>query len=212
MNIIFGTPVLNRDGTKIGKVKEVIVDPRNRAVTHLVIQEGLLFDNDRLVSAALVLEASPTAVKLGATAAELDAMTAGYREEDFVPASAGAPATGEGALAGRYWIRPVGASPSLIPPGLGRVELPDDVSIPGDDVMMVHGCPVHTADDRLVGRVLEVRTGADSHITHLLIKEGVVYPSPKLIPVDWVAGFEDNRVLLSVEKAVVDRLPDYEGG
>jgi len=206
MKILFGTPVVTRDDVPVGDVAEVVVDPRTRSVTHLVVQQGLLFENDRLVPADAIASATESGIVLVPTAAELEAGSADYRAEDFVQL-AGAE-TGD-VLPGRLWTRPPGVPPSLIPPGLGPVELPADISIPINDVMLLHDTPVLTDDGVGIGHVCQVLTDEEDRITHIVLEQGLVYPEPKLVPVDWFARIEDNQITLSVEKSVVDRLPDY---
>ncbi|MBT4819434.1 MAG: hypothetical protein HON70_27245, partial [Lentisphaerae bacterium] len=147
MKILFGTSVATRDGKDVGQVKEVIVDPRTRTVTHIVVQEGLLFENDRIVSAEDVERASETAVLLSVSEAELTDLSVDYAEEHFITADVEEVDALEGDLSASYWTRPLGVVPSLIPPGLGRVELTPEIAIPGDDVLLVHDSPVGTRDD-----------------------------------------------------------------
>jgi len=97
-----------------------------------------------------------------------------------------------------------------VPPGIDGVDLAPEVSIPIDDIMLMHDSPVETADGDVIGDVDELITGADDKITHVLISEGTIYTEQKLIPIDWIAGFEDNRVRLAVDRQVIDRMPGYD--
>lgn len=209
MKILFGTPVATRDGKDVGRVKELIIDPRTRTVTHIVVQQGLLFGNDRIVSADDVDTASETAVVLRLSEAELTEGSVDYEQDHFIRADVEEIDALEGELSASYWTRPLDVPASLIPPGLGRVELSPEIAIPGDDVLLVHDSPVGTRDGEHIGRVREVMTNEEDCITHIVVAEGVVYPVPKLVPVDWVSGIADNQVTLSVSKAAVDQLSVY---
>ena len=209
MNVVVGPPVLAPGDEKIGEVKEVVIDPRTKAVTHLVIQEGLLFENDTLVSIATVASTTEKAIVLKLSKAELEQVASEFRQDEFVPAAGAAPAQAGEPVRGAYWATPPGARPSLIPPGFRPNDLAPDAAIPFEDVMLMHGSSVATSDGEIIGRLDEVVIGDDEKITHIVIEEGIVYALPKLIPVDWIASIEDNAIALSVEKEVIDRLPDY---
>jgi len=209
MKILFGTPVATRDGEDVGQVKELIIDPRTRTVTHIVVQQGLLFDNDRVVSVDDIDSASEATVILNVSEVELTEGSVDYEQGHFIMADAEEVDALEGELSASYWTRPLGVSPSLIPPGLGPVDLTPEIAISGDDVLLVHDSPVGTSDGEHIGRVKEVVTDVSGWITHIVVAEGVVYPVPKLVPVGWVSGIADNQVTLSVRKAVVDQLSAY---
>ncbi len=199
--------MFTQDEKEIGRVKEVVVDPRTKSVTHLVIQEGLLFSSDTLVPVQAVEEAFEDVVRLNVDSTELTNLTATYRVEHFVEAES-EPRETKG-LTGLYWLRPPGTQPSLIPPGLGRVELPPDVAISGNDVLIIHGSPVQTIDGKLIGKIEEVITDEQEQITHIRIQEGgTVYAEPKLVPADWILRVEDNQIVLSVDKRTVDQVEE----
>jgi len=209
MQILFETPVFTSDGQEIGRVGEVVLDPRTRKVTDLIVQEGLLFENDQLLPASLILRADENEVVLRVTAAEIDEVALDYRPEHFVDART--PADAEpNAAAQRYWTRPPGMRMSLVPPGIGSVELPPDLNIPAGDVMLLHGSPVRDRDGEDLGTVEEIMTDSDERITHIVIERGLVFPVAKCVPIEMVETIDDNQVRLCVERAVVDQLPDRE--
>src|SRR5690554_429353 len=49
-----GTDVLTADGDKLGEVERVVIDPRTREVTHIVVQKGFLFTEDRVLPIEVV--------------------------------------------------------------------------------------------------------------------------------------------------------------
>lgn len=202
MDIQFGTGVYTEDGEEIGRIKEVILDPVSRKITHLVIQRGLFFENDSLIWADDVAWATPARVMLKVSSEEAEKRSAEYSGKHFVDSA--------GDSMGRYWTRPQDVPPSLVPPGLGGITVPPDLGAPEGEIMLPHGCPVHTSDDEFIGRVLEFITDEKDQITHIVIKEGALFAQPRLVPVDWIDKVEDNEIRLSVDRAVVDQLKDEE--
>jgi uncharacterized protein YrrD len=212
MKFLFGTPVYAADDEKVGEIKEVVIDPRTKAVIYLVVQEGLLFENDTLIPVTIVASATEEAIRLRVDKAEIGNVVSEFRQDEFVAAADAAPAQAGKPLQGAYWAPPRGATPSfpLIPPGFRPNDLAPDAAIPIENVMLMHGSSVSASDGKIVGRLDEVLTDDDEKITHIVIENGLVYARPKLVPVDWIAGIEDNAIALSVDKAVVDRMPDYD--
>jgi len=200
MQINFNTTVYSADQHAIGRVKEVIVDPRTRQITDLVVQHGLLFTDDRIIAASLISSVEPQQIILRVTAAELAQLARDYQDSHYIEAS-DAPAS-SATLRHCYWTAPPNASPSQIPPGLSQITLPPDIVIDADRVMLIAGSSVETSDDQLVGKVEQIHTDASGIITHLLIKRSGIYGEHKLVPVNWITEISDNLVRLAVDQAV----------
>lgn len=64
--------VLGAQGSKIGKVKEVLADNLSGSLTHLVVHTGLLFGKDKSVPADLVDHVEGDEVHLKVTKSEID--------------------------------------------------------------------------------------------------------------------------------------------
>jgi len=205
MKIKFGTRVYSLDGEEVGIVKEAVVNPVTREVTHLVVQEGLLFENDQLIAVDEVESTSDDGIVLRSTISDVHAAAGEYQEDAF--ARVGDDETG---LPEKVWIRPPSTPPSLVPPGLTPGELSADVSIPMDEVAILHGCSVRTSDGTVIGSVNELLLDDSETITHLVIDAGVVFSEPKLVPIDWIKAFADNEVVIAVDATVVEQMPDYE--
>jgi sporulation protein YlmC with PRC-barrel domain len=49
-----GAEVFSSDGEKIGTLNRVVIDPRTREVSNLVVEKGFLFKTDKVVPITLV--------------------------------------------------------------------------------------------------------------------------------------------------------------
>ena len=58
MHFRSGAEVLTQEGTKLGTVERLVMDPSQDVVTHLVVSKGFLFPKERVLRVALVTEAS----------------------------------------------------------------------------------------------------------------------------------------------------------
>lgn len=206
MKLVFGTNVYGRDGEQVGVIKEVVVDPATREVSHLVVQRGLLFQDDRLVDMDLVEGTTTEGVRLSRTSAELEGITGEYRQDEYVE-SARAETQSED-LPEKLWARPPTTGSSVVPPGITPGDLPPDVSIPANDVGLLHGSKVVGKEGKAFGKVKALLTDADDKLSHIVVSEGLVFPRPKMVPIDWIASFEENTVVLATNSTEVDQLPD----
>lgn len=204
MDIRFGNTVFSRDNQKVGELREVVVDPVSRELTHLVVRQGLLFSDDRIVPMKDVAQANDQSIVLARDAEELEEQSSPFQETSF----ATVPGT-ESDLPQRIWTQQPG-SPSIIPPGIRPDDLSPDPSIPMDDVSLLQNSPVQCADGTQVGTVQHVFVDKADRITHIVMRCVGVYDEFKLIPLDWIRGFEDNVVVLGVEEGIVHQLADYE--
>jgi hypothetical protein len=46
-------------------------------------------------------------------------------------------------------------------------------------------------------------------VTHFVIGKGFLLKEHKMVPALWVSSIEDDKLRLSVESTLFDRLPDY---
>jgi uncharacterized protein YrrD len=214
MKLAYGSRVIASDGNELGILKELVIDPRSRVVTHLVVQSGLLFPDDKLIPAEFVAEAGGAEITLSVPQdAILDQHAADYRQDEYVPLEDSGLLELTGAEA-RVWARPpaVGLAqvpmPSVVPPGIGPLPPEPEVVVPFDEITLESGSRVRAADGKPIGTIHECVTDDDENITHLLIREGTIFSVPKLIPVDWIARIEDNEVVLAVSAQTVERLPE----
>jgi uncharacterized protein YrrD len=210
-----GAKVYSADGERVGTVNGVVLEPDTKDVTHLLVQKGFLFREDRVVPVSLVGPATEERVTLRQDAEVLEELPA-FEESEYVGADLGTATavTSAGWMRPLYWYPGIGAwwsaggALSLAkPPYIGETEK----NIPEGTVALKVGAKVIGSDGEEVGDVEEVFTEPlEDRATHLLISEGLLLKDKKLIPTRWVNHVFESEVHLSVESTFVERLPEYK--
>lgn len=191
MKVYFGAHVQTSDGKELGLLRELVVHPDSRAVTHLVVQNGLLTGSAIVIPAGSVRDADPRALTLVLTAAQVEECNRRYVDRDFEAAEA--PAT----------VKP--ASPttrlpelpaSVIPPGIGSLEPAPAVAVDLDESVLEAGSKVETADGCALGTIGDVIMDQVGRIHSIRVK-GSMFREGRDIPVQWITAIEDNRVVIA---------------
>ncbi len=181
--LTLGGEVLCSDGTG-GQLARVIVDPRTRALTHLVVEPAHGSGPGHLVPLGLVAAAGQ-AVRLACTRAELARFDAA--DETELPAGLG---PGEhpvvtAPFAGRSVS--FGAPPKPSP-------MESDV-VPVGEAEVRRGDPVY-ATDGAIGHVRGLVIGDEHQLTEVLLDEGHVFGRKEVaIPASALTRVDDGLVL-----------------
>src|SRR5690554_2654386 len=80
-----GAPVRTADGKDVGRVDRVVLNPRTKEVTHVVVRKGLLFREDKIVPLSLIAMATGEGLMLRPDAGDLDHLPP-FEETHYVPA------------------------------------------------------------------------------------------------------------------------------
>jgi len=212
-----GTSVFTAGGEEVGKINRVILDPATNKVTHVVVQKGWLFTEDKVVQIDMIGSATEDKVLLQENAGEFDKLPAfeethyiGLGEEDYrqgghLPHSRYVP--------GYYWYPPSGyiGYPGYGPGFYGGQPMVTTRNIPEDTIPIREGTNVMSSDDEHVGDVERIFVDSDSNqATHFVISQGLLFKDRKLVPVHWVTSVEEDQVHLSVNSRLLERLPSYQ--
>jgi sporulation protein YlmC with PRC-barrel domain len=220
MHFDHNATILTSDGEKAGHLDRVVIDPRTREVSHLVIRKGLLNAKLKVVPMMLVSSAAHDEIGIRLSADRLDELE-NYEDTKYVPTNESdnpndeAPPRDEPTTLAPapsvYWYPPyleagVGAVPAR--PGYVREK---QVNIPEDTVAIKEGAQVTTSDGKHVGKVQEILTSPKGgQITHFRISKGVMNRDVRLIPVEWVARMDPEELTLAVSEKTVEGLPSME--
>lgn len=225
-----GMDVYTADEEKAGTVDRVVIDPQDQEVTHFVLQQGLLFPEERVVPISMVKTTDEEGVILRESAADLEDLPI-FEETHYVradlasrpeeePAGKAAAVDVETAPS-VFWYPPVGTPwwhpygyysypgqvAPLIPP---YIIAETERHIPEDTVPLEVGAPVIDAEGEHVGDVEQVFTESEAdRATHLLISQGLLLKETKLVPTSWISEVEEDEVHLMVAASVLDQLPEY---
>jgi sporulation protein YlmC with PRC-barrel domain len=187
-----------------GRSTHVILDPRRRTVTHLVVEEKAWPHVARLVPLELVVRSDPHTIWLRCPRAELAALD-NFLEAAFMPAD---PSADEGVDLGGYpagslflWPYPLMADP--LPKPFVEVE-----RVPPGERDIRRGARV-VATNGPVGRVDEFLVDpTDGKITHLVLREGHFWGQKDVtIPVSEIDHIDDEAVYLKLDKLEIGALP-----
>jgi hypothetical protein len=140
-----------------GQLLRIIIDPGNRAMTHLVI--GRDPHGARLVPVSLVDHAFADGIRLICTAVDFDRLEPAEATEVIAPPAPAAGMSQTGAGLGGYGAR------------APKTEMVTYDRVPAGEVQLRRGEKVHAADGD-IGRVQGLVAAPDHHVTHILLTEG----------------------------------------
>lgn len=207
-----GANVYTADDQKVGSIDRVVMDPRTKEVTHMVVRQGLLFREDKVVPINLISHAVGDGLKLR-TAADLDNLPY-FEEAHYLPLGSNDADTADEANY-TYWYPPVGVVPVgdypyyATPVEPYKVEI--ERNIPEGMVALKEGASVISADDQKVGHVERIFTNDErKQATHLLIKDGWLFQTQKVVPVSWIDTVAEDEIRLAVDAPTLERVPPFE--
>ena len=85
-----------------------------------------------------------------------------------------------------------------------------ELNIPEGTIALEEGAKVISTEGEKVGEIERVYVDEEEQrVTHLLISQGLVSKSRKLIPSMWVQSVSEDVVRLSVGEQFIETLPQY---
>jgi sporulation protein YlmC with PRC-barrel domain len=209
MKIRFGADVKTFDDQKIGTVKQVVIDPATQEISHLIIEKGLLFKEDKVLPISLILQADQEKVKLVETDEDLEELPE-YQEEYYLPIDAEPMYDPDLALSRNFLI----SKPRIVPKKQEEVRYIKQgdyqENLPEDTRMLRIGAEVFSLDGEEIGRVSElVLDFQTDRITHLVLDRALLRDDRVLIHYQWVDDVSQEKVTLLVDQQVIKNLPSY---
>lgn len=213
-----GAPVVTADGRNVGAIDRVVINPETQAVSHLVVRQGWLFTEDHVLPVEMIDTASADEVRLRANSDLTDLPLfeeTYYAPYDEIPGQL-ADATPDHARP-YYWYPPVGAGWVGYTPGTPAYPaigypVRTERNIPEGTVALREGAQLVTTDGKHVGTIERIFTDDQTkQATHLLIAEGWLFTTKKVVPSNWIKGVTDEEVQLNVDATFLERLPEYQG-
>jgi uncharacterized protein YrrD len=210
-----GANVFTADGERVGTIDRVVLEPDTKEVTHLVVQKGFLFTEDKVVPMSLVGPSTEDWVTLREDAGNLEVLP-DFEEVHYVRLDRGP----EPAPGSAHWARPLYLYPPIgawwptdryaddtRPQYVAKTEK----NIPEGTVALAEGAKVIGSDGEHVGDIKRIFTDPlEDRATHLLISEGLILKDKKLIPTRWMTHAFEDEVHLSVDSDFVESLPEYQ--
>lgn len=213
--------VYAKDGSKVGDIKHVVVEPTTSEISHIVIEQGFIFTTDKVLpieyiarqeDEALYLDRSSDALNLidyeqsyyvdRYDRAELEEQLNRKPNAEYVPQPV-------------YYYPP---TPNLVGgayywglPGMPTADRVDVKNVPEGSLVIEEGANVYSSDGDHVGDVYSVHMDRSTNrITHFIISQGLIFHDYKLIPVFWVSGANEHGITVAVDMEQMKRLPSFE--
>lgn len=205
-----GVDVFSSDNEKIGTLHRVVMDPKTREVTHIVVKEGLLFTEDKVVPMDLVGSVTEDRISLQGSKEHLDELPE-YEETHYVPREA----ADDDDMNSLYWYPPLdwgagyGRYPvTFFPQSLYVQKIAKN--IPEGTIALTQGASVVAEDGEHVGNIETLITDPkEDRVTHVVISSGLLLKERKIVPAHWLSTVSDDEVHLSIDARFLERLPEY---
>jgi hypothetical protein len=172
----------------------VIVNPINRQITHVVVQSDLPPFYEYLVPVGQVEKTSPHLIKLKCTLETFSHMKL-FKVEEYIPA--GTPGT-------LFWPYQV---PGIVMDEVTYIPV-EHKYIPLDEIAIRRGALVK-ATDGYIGQVDELLINSSNmQVTHLVLLERNILTKREItIPVSQVDRVDEDTVYLKLDRLAVEKLP-----
>lgn len=208
--------VITSDGQKVGQLDRVVMDPRSKELTHLIVRKGFLFTEDKVVPFDFVETATEDRIVLKEGPQDPDDFP-DFEETHFVPVeeTEASEKYGTEGLSTLAWYYPLpgGAwwrARNFLYPGISKPPYvrKTEMNIPDGTVPLEEGAKVVSSEGEHVGDIERVYADEEEQrVTHLLISKGLISKSRKLIPSMWVDSVREDEVRLSVGERFIEKLP-----
>ena len=213
MRLVKGETVYSASGEKIGALSRVVIDPKTREVSHLVIEKGFLFATDKIVPMNRVnIEGEKIILASDQNLHEFE----NFEEDQYVNLDASEYTEGE--VEPSYWYPPMNyawwrTGTQMLSPPMPLYTIRATQNIPEGTIALEEGAKVISADDKHVGNIEQLIVDPeDKRVTHFVISEGFLFKERKLIPVLWISNLGEQQVHLSVNSRTLERVPAFEKG
>lgn len=195
MDISINASVQCLDGP-VGHTISVIMNPKNRIVTHLVVETRTLPREARIIPVALVTEATPATIKLNCTQADVGKL-AQFFEHEFIQVD--------------MPMREYASRSYVVWPYAEPEDQYVDIvheHIPPGELAVRRGARID-ATDGSVGKIDEFLIDPkDGNITHLVLREGHLWGAKDVVvPITAIDNIKENCVRLKIDKAAIADLP-----
>ena len=197
--------IVTAENKKVGHLARVVLDPRTKEVSHLIVRQGFFFTEDKVVPLSLVAATTDERVVLRQDAGDLEALPE-YNEEQFVPLDEVEQSRLNAASIYGVPLYPYMGYPI---PTLQQIEV--EPNIPDNTVALAEGAKVFSADGEHVGDVDRILTDTETdRVTHLVISQGLILKERKLLPIAWVSLIKPDELYLAVGTTMVESLRPYD--
>ncbi|MBZ0295642.1 MAG: PRC-barrel domain-containing protein [Anaerolineae bacterium] len=207
------------DRQPVGRITHVVLDPVTKKVTHVVVHQGIIFTEDKVIPIQMFQSLCPEGVVLREGIGDLHDLPK-FEEPFYV--KIGVPrniesATLAGMVGGLY----------LVPPSDSERYFPDreeesqkpyyryvqaaKQNIPVGEIALKEGAAVISADHQHIGDIESVIVDPQTdQVTDVVMsKSKLLTITRKLIPASWIQSVCEDGVYLNVDADSLTALPEY---
>ena len=201
-----GLHVYTSQGDDLGKISRFVVAPKTSEVTHVLVEKGVFFHDDRVVPVEIIDRVDDDRVILvddvDATAlprfapGDYAPLDTNHSNGDYVwryPIAFGAP----------FPAYPV--YPMTEEKGVPRVNDPVVQEELEEGGLVAADAPVLSADGNKVGRVSEIEIDAVGRLSHLIVDLGLL-DGERVLPGHWIETVDNDGVHLAVTESSLEAL------
>ncbi len=216
MRIDKGEKVFTAEGDIVGEVERVVLDPKTKEVTHIVVGEGGLFEEERVVPINIVESSRDERMMLRETPVDFDAFPV-FEEIRYTPLNEKDRMIMIGPLQKirenySHFQYPPLTGMSMSDQGAFRnAQIKETVeNIPTGTLALREGAIVRDVDGKRFGRVERILTEAeDDQITYFVVSRGVVFKKKVLVPYEWVMSITEDEIRLAMGPTILNSLPTF---
>jgi uncharacterized protein YrrD len=207
-----GSHVNSAAGENLGTVRELVIKPSTRELTHLLVEKGVFFADDRVIPVEAIDHIEDDTIILE-DGVDPDSLPRFVREH-YTPIDA---ETGSrlDVASGYMWRYPTShTSPfplypayplaPAVPTGVEVQESGIRDELVGKEIIGTK-TPVVSTNGEKVGTVSEVQVDDQGRLTHLVVDLGFL-SDEKVLPAHWVESIESDGVQLAVSNTAVESL------
>ena len=211
IQLIKNAEVFSSVGEKIGSLDRVVLDPETKKVSHIVVTKGIIFSTSKVIPISYV-NLDGKRITLTKNAMELEDLP------DFIESSyiridqTNDPEQNAETV---YFYPPqnipwwtTGGRMSYQKP---RYVLKTEKILSEGLVALDEGADVVSRNGEDIGSVEEVIVkSTENRATHILVSRGLLSKEHKLVPTLWITEVTEDKVYLSIESDMFERLPEHE--
>lgn len=204
--------VRSASGEDLGEIERFVIDPSSREVTHLVVKEGLIFKDRRVISVDEIDHVDAEGPVLSAEIRSDDLPL--FETEHYVPVDEVTRGRVDSRLGeASMWRYPTlttgfyPAYPGMAIPYRTESEMTTvrDLNIPSGTAVVDDRTPVESASGQVVGTVTEVAIDDEGRLSHLAVDvDGV--EGDRIVPSHWIESVGENRIELAVGEEALRHL------
>jgi uncharacterized protein YrrD len=214
MRIDKGERVLTSDGEVVGEVERVVLDPKTKEVTHIVVAEGHLLNENRVIPISMVESSYDKTMKLRKAPMDLDALPI-FEETHYVPINKKDLSDSQGSIHENFSLFPYPPLTGISMDDQGEFQdllIKETVeNIPEGSLALCEGALVRDVDGKPFGKVERVLTDAEgNHITHFVVSRGFIFKKKILVPYKWAMSITEDEIRLAMGPTILNSLPAFK--